>query len=179
MNSQYPIETVDYNALASVRIRDALNAAGCVDDNLNVTRQVLPSGSHLYLKRELEKDDLRLFPAVVVMYGKLPYIVEGRTSRQQDGSDLAFYSEVIAMARARVERDNQTCEVIEALHDNFIIQLAVKTYTNFGSDAAIRSRRGRIMLAKYTACKIWRAGNPRRIHSMADAPLEVHYESKT
>jgi hypothetical protein len=160
MNKAYPIETVDYNQLTE-SVRDALSAAGCVDANRNVMRQVLPSGAHVYLKRSLEKDDPRFYPAVVVMYGKLPYIVEGRPTRQQDGSDLDFYSEVIVMARARQERDDQTCEVIECLHDFFIIQLAVKTYANMGSDATIRSRRGRIQLAKYTACRLWRAGNKR------------------
>lgn len=161
MNKTYPIEKVDYNKLTE-SVRDALSAAGCVDTNRNVTRQVLPSGAQIYLKRALEEADTDLYPAVVVMYGKLPYIVEGRPNRQQDGSDLDFYSnDVIYLARNRQERDDQTCEVIECLHDFFVIQLAVKTYANFGSDATIRSRRGRIQLAKYTACRLWRAGNKR------------------
>ena len=98
-----------------------------------------------------------LHPTVLIVDGKV-YGVEDKPRPEQDATDLEYFAEIVDKAKHGREKNQRTCEAILVIKEEFIGFLSGLNWAKVGSEANIRSRRGRIQNAKLTAVRIWREG---------------------
>jgi len=156
----------DYGKLPK-NVQTLVRRIGAVDENENVWLDVpLDQGSLVvYAKdkkngeHEVDVSEGWMHPVVILLdKGRKAYVLEENPQKNQDASDLEFYGDIIRWARLGEQKDKETCSAITIIHDQFVVFLACLNYITSGSEAQIRSRRGRIQRAKMTACRIWREG---------------------
>lgn len=114
-------------------------------------------GSHFIIGRDG-------YPAVVLLGGKVYKLDTIEHRSKQDASDLPLYEEIQLLAQSRLERDEETCEVVRDI-DRYLVsvlasRLSEAVFDLKTSELDKRILRGRILSAKFTAVTIWREGKP-------------------
>lgn len=132
----------------------ALDAGGCVIYGKDKLKEIggVSIGEHNWER-----------PAILILDGRKAYGIEDDPAKNQDGTDLELFGDIIRWARLAEQKDAETCSAVLIIYEQFVSYLAALNFIGTGTDAQVRNRRGRIQRAKLTACRIWREGALKKV----------------